>query len=378
MRPLLVEITKDCLMNAVQHVIKAIAVNSPIPILTGINIQACADGIIFTASNTSLTIQSMIPHDGVSVSVQRTGAVVIPSRYFYDVIRKLHDEWIVLEIKEQFILTVTSGHSQIRLRGMDSTDFPAINNGEQHSSHKMRINNAMLKSTIKQVAIVASTSETRPVLTGVFFECHNDSLSLIATDGVRLASRKLHLESHSNHSFNAIIPAKNLYEISKMLSNEEEITEIEVSNNRVRFTTNGLKVESVLIEGTFPSIKNVIPQSYLCEILVDKARLLAAVECVTVLASESVIKLVAGSDKLQLLSKTAEIGDIENEVPLVEMGGEGFNISLNGKFFTDMLRNSDCASVRIRYAGKTNPIVVLPHDSLMPTLFLITPVRAPD
>lgn len=372
---MLVEITKDSLINAVQHAIKAVAVNSPIPIVQGINIQAGADGVSFTASNTSMTIQCRIPQDGVSVSIKRTGAIVIPSRYFYDVIRKLNDDMVVLEVKEQLILTIRSGHSQIRLCGMDSTEFPHFDHGEGLSLRKLRMNNALLRSTIKQVAIVASSSETRPVLTGVSFECHNDSVNLIATDGVRLASRTLRVEGYTNDSFNAIIPAKNLYEVSKMLSDADETTEIEVSNNRVRFIANGLKVESVLIEGTFPSIKNLIPQSYLCEILVDKACLLRAVECATVMASENIIRLVATAETLKLSSRTVEIGDIENEVPLLERSRGEFIISLNGKFLIDILRNSDCASVRIRYTGKTNPIVVLPDDSLMSTLFLITPVR---
>lgn len=179
--------------------------------------------------------------------------------------------------------------------------------------------------------------------------------------------------SSSGH-FTRCLPAKNLYEISKMLNKADETTEIEVSNNRVKFMTNGLKVESVLIEGMFPSIKNVIPQSYMCEISVDKACLLRAVECVTVMASAQVIRLVANAATLKLLSKTADVGDIQNEIPLLEMCGEEFMISLNGKFFFDILRNMDCASLRLRYAGKTSPIVVLPDDSLISTLFLITPV----
>jgi len=371
---LLVEITKDSLMYALQHVIRAIAVNSPIPILQGINIQAGADGISFTASNTSMTIQFMIPQDNVSVNVKKTGAIVIPSRYFYEIIRKLNDEVIVLEIKEQLILTIMSDHSQIRLCGIDSIEFPYFENGEL-SPCKLRINNSLFRSIIKQMAIVASTSENRPVLTGVYFEYDNDFLNLIATDGVRLASRTLHIEGNTNNRFNAIIPAKNLYEISKMLFDVDETTEIEVGKNRVKFIANGLKVESALIQGTFPSIKNIIPQSYLSEIFIDKNYLLKAVECVTVMASENIIRLVATANKLKLLSRTAEIGDIENEVPLLEMTGEEFIISLNGKFFLDFLRNSDCKNVRIRYAGKTNPIVVLPDDSLTSTLFLITPVR---
>ncbi|WP_438433742.1 DNA polymerase III subunit beta [Gorillibacterium sp. sgz500922] len=373
---MLVEITKTALLNAVQHVIKAVAVNSPIPILQGIHIQAGEKGLSFTASNTSLTIHSMIPQDDVSVIVRRTGAIVIPSRYFYDVVRKLTDERLVLEIKEPLNLTIISGHSQIRLCGMDSSEFPNFDNGAL-SPNRLRIRNALFRSTIKQVAIMASTSETRPVLTGVFFECDNESVTLIATDGVRLASRTLPLESHTKLRCNAIIPAKSLYELSKMLSNEEESTEIEVSHNRVRFMANGLRVESVLIEGTFPSIKNVIPPSYLSEIVVDKARFLKAVECVTVLASENIIRLVASADKVKLLSRIAEIGDMEDEVPIVDSYGEGFILSLNGKLLIDILLNSDCASVRIRYAGKTSPMVILPDDSLM-SVFLITPVRTPN
>nr|WP_283945599.1 DNA polymerase III subunit beta [Paenibacillus amylolyticus] len=371
---MLVEITKDSLMNAIQCVIKAVAANSSIPILQGIHIQAGADGVTFRASNTSMTIQYLIAQDGVSVTVNRTGAIVIPSRYFHDIIRKFDDNQLILEIKEPMILSIVSGHSQLRLCGMDPAEFPSIDHGEVFSSTKLRMNTALLRTSIKQLAIVASTSETSPILTGVSLECRNDCLNLIATDGVRLAYRSLHLENAANNRMNAIIPAKNLYEISKMLNKADETTEIEVSNNLVKFMTNGLKVESVLIEGMFPSIKNVIPQSYMCEISVDKACLLRAVECVTVMASAQVIRLVANADTLKLLSKTADVGDIQNEIPLLEMCGEEFMISLNGKFFFDILRNMDCASVRLRYTGKTSPIVVLPDDSLMSSLFLITPV----
>lgn len=371
---MLIEMTKDSLMNAVQHVIKAVAVNSPIPILQGINIQVDKDEVSFTASNTSMTIRSMISQNGGSVSVRRTGAIVIPPRPFYDVISKLDDEKVLLEIKEQLILTITSGNSQIRLCGMDSIEFPYIENREGFSHSKLRMNNAVFRSTIKQVALMASRSETRTILTGVSFECYNNSLILIATDGVLLASRTLYIEDKKD-SFKAIIPAKNLYEVSKMISDPDETVEVEVSNNRVKFTTNGLKVESALIEGAYPSIKNIIPQFHLCELLIDRACLLKAVECVTVMASDNIIRLVATADTLKLKSRTAGIGNIENEVPLLEMSGEEFIISLNGKFFIDILRNSDCGSIRIRYSGKASPIVVLSDDSLMSALFLIPPVR---
>ncbi|MDF9840657.1 MULTISPECIES: DNA polymerase III subunit beta [unclassified Paenibacillus] len=372
---MLVEVTKNSLMDAVRHVIKAVAVNSPISILQGIHIQAGADEVCFTASNTSMTIQAMIPQDGVTMSVKRTGSLVIPSRYFYEIIHKLNDEMVVLEMKEPSILLIRSDHYQIRLCGMDSAGFPCNDSGEGPSPGKLQVNNTSLRSAIKQVAIVASTSESRPVLTGVSFKCYSNLLTLTATDGVRLASHTIHSEGYTYNSIEAIIPAKNLYEVSKMLGDTNELTEIEVSNSRMKFSRKGLKVELALIEGIFPSITNITPQSYLCEILVDKACLMKAVECVTVMAGENVIRLAALGDTLKLSSRTAEVGDIENGVLLLEMRGEEFNVSLNGKFLIDMLRNSNCTGVRIRYTGKTSPIVVLPADSTMPALFLITPVR---
>ncbi|MCM3629763.1 DNA polymerase III subunit beta [Paenibacillus glycanilyticus] len=374
---MLVEITKDTLIKAVQHVIKAVAAsNHPLPLLRGIHIQAHKDGLFLTASNTSMTVQSMIPSDGISIKIESTGSVVIPSRYFYDVIRKLHSESIKLEMLENSILTVMSGHFRISLCGMDPADFPTIPDRERHSSGiKLRISNAMFKSTIKQTAIVASTSEARPVLNGVSLACLNNSLNLTATDGVRLASRTIHIENEANHRFNAIIPAKNLYEISTMLSDGDEPTEIAVRDNRIQFSTHGLKVESALIDGIFPPVNNLIPQAYQCEISVDKRGLLTAVECACVLANACIIKMSAAADKLQIISKTAEIGEVENEVPLIEMKGKEFIFSLNGKYLIDILRNMDTASVQIRYSGNNSPIVVLPSNSSMNTLYLITPVR---
>ncbi|WP_338554258.1 DNA polymerase III subunit beta [Paenibacillus sp. KS-LC4] len=371
---MLVELAKDSLMNALQHVIKAVAASSPIPILAGIRIQAHATGITFIASNTSMTIQVKLPQDGTSVKVQRSGAVVMPARTLYDVIRKLNDDSLVLEMKEPFMLTVLSGHAHIRLCGMNPSEFPSAICGEQHYANKLQVNNALFRSAIRQVAIAASNSELRPVLTGVSFIFSKNSLNLIATDGVLLASRTLHIERNTNDSFNVIIPAKHLNEVSKMLSHEDETTEITVSNNRVKFIANGLVIESALIEGTFPSVKKVIPPSFLCEIVVDKAYLLTAVECATVLAGGNVIRLEADANKLKLWSKTAEIGAIENEVPLIKISGAAFIVSLNGKFLSDILRNMDCAKIRIRYTGNNKPVVMFPDDSPNSALFLITPV----
>ncbi len=377
MRLVLLDVTKDSLISALQHVLKAVSTNSLIPVLTGINVQAYAKELIFTASNASMTIQYRIPQDSRTMTVQRTGGIVVPARYFYEIIRKSDAGFIGLEIRDRLILVITSGNSQIRLSGMDPSEFPSINQVESPTL-KLRINSALLNSSIKQVAASVSTSETRPVLTGVYFDYSDERLRLIATDGVRLASRTIAAENHGNPGVHVIIPGKNLYEAAKILNDENNTTEIVVDDRQIRFIANHIQVRSSLIDGAYPSIKNVIPKTYLSEVIAETACLRNAIERATVLASESIIRLTAISNKIDLLSRTAEIGEVRDEVPLKELNGEAFTISLNGKFFTDLLRCMDSEYVRLRFTGKISPIVIQPLDDPSSALFLITPVRTPD
>lgn len=356
--------------------LKAVSSNSSIPILAGIYIQAHENEIVLTTSNTSMTIQCRVPQDKKSLIVRRTGGIVVSARYFNEVIRKLSVGIVTLEIKEHLILTIKSGNSQIRLSGMDPDEFPLKTNKKYHAASKLRIKNRLLKSTINQVVNAASKSEVRPILTGVCFDYDNNSLHLTATDGVRLASRTMHTGIQNTSKNRILIPATNLYEVSKMLKNDDETIDIDVVGNQVRFKVNELiQVESALIEGTFPSVTNVIPQTYLSEIELDTTHLLHAVECVSVLAGENIIRLLASRNALELSSRTADIGDVQDEVPLIQMSGEDFSISINGKYFIDILHNIDSERVKLWFTGKVSPVVIIPDDAASSTLFLITPVR---
>ncbi|MHA7966332.1 hypothetical protein ACX93W_19585 [Paenibacillus sp. CAU 1782] len=106
---MLVSITKDYLVKALQLVLRAVSTNSPYPILTGIHIQALPDELVVTGNSSSMSIQYRIPQRDNAVTVRRSGAIVVPARYFYDIVRKCDDEWICLEIREGLMLTITSG-----------------------------------------------------------------------------------------------------------------------------------------------------------------------------------------------------------------------------------------------------------------------------
>ncbi|KOR89326.1 hypothetical protein AM231_09345 [Paenibacillus solani] len=372
---MLIHIRKDSLISVLQLVLKAVSHNNLIPVLAGICIEVHTTEIVFTTSNTSMTIQYRVSQDSDLLIIHRTGGIVVPARYFIEVIRKLNEGLIIFEVNQGLILTIISGSSQIRLQGIDPNEFPSINK-EYHCGAKFRINNALLKSTIRQVAIAASSSEARPVLTGVSFDYNNDYLRLVATDGIRLASRTIYTENNWNNNTKILIPAQNLYEISKMLKNDDDTTEIVTFASQVRFTTNKLTIDSVLIDGVFPSILNIIPKSYMSEVLVESNRLLQAVECVAVLAGESKMKIATTMSALTLFSQTADVGEIQNEIPLIEMEGDDFTISVNGKLLVDLLRSIESNNVRVRFTGNMGPIIIISEDTDSSTMFLISPVRS--
>ncbi|CAM3215241.1 DNA polymerase III subunit beta [Paenibacillus lupini] len=368
------EITKDSLIDAIQHVLKAVSTNNPIAILTGIHIEATTKGLIVTASNSSMKIQYTIAQDDRCMKVQRAGGIVVPARYFHEVIRKLDAGAITIEQLEPFILTIVSGHSRIRLSGMDPAEFP-VTTTSSTSLLKLSVNNATLKTSIKQVAAAASTSETRPVLTGIHLVCQNEWLSLAATDGIRLASFSIPMDRQADLDADIIIPSRNLMEVARLLDEETARTEIEIGHHYICFRVGQVQLQSVLLEGVYPLIKNFIPTSYLTEIVVDTSLFLRAVERATVFASESVIRIAAAANQLDLLSRTAEIGEVHEAIPLQQISGDPFEIAVNGKFLIDLLRFMDSGYLRLRFTGQRSPIMIHPADDWSSALFLITPVR---
>jgi DNA polymerase-3 subunit beta len=375
----LIQVSKDSLSAALQVVLKAVSANSPLPVLSGIKIQAGASGLILTASNLSMTIEYKIPENLEKLIVEKSGEIVVPARYFYEIIRKLDPGVVRLEVVEALMLSIQSEHTQFRLCGMDATEFPRIHYIDHPSIQKISMNNTLFKQIIKRVVFAVATSETRPVLTGVALHINNHFIGVHATDGIRLAQHVEYLDNHMVANLSVVIPGSTLADLSKMLSEGgDDATEIEIGNKQIRFISNGLTVQSALLEGAYPSITNLIPHSYLSEIIVNTGLLLRAAERVSILAGESVTLSVLPSQQLQLLSRSAEVGDVQEEIILEQIEGEPFRVSFNGKYCRDILRAIDSEKLRIKFAGKDKPLVIEPLETTSSTLYLMTPMRIRD
>lgn len=236
----------------------------------------------------------------------------------------------------------------------------------------------MLKKWIKQVSFAASSSETRPVLTGVSCHFDHNEFKMLATDGIRLASRKTAL----NHSFterhaHIIVPGNNLINYAKILNDEDAVTVVTIAGNRILFKSKNLMMQSSLIEGTYPSIDKITPNSCTTEITVNSSRFLHALERVSLMAEKNnIVKLHLTSEKTaQLFTKTAEVGDVIEDVSLEEINGDQLTIFFNGKYMIDIMRAIDSRQVLLRFSGKWSPIIVQPADNLT-ALYVLTPIRS--
>jgi len=379
-RSLLIHVSKDSLSTALQAVLKAISANSSSRVLSGIHIQAQAEGLTLTASNIRMTIEYKLPVKIDSMIVHKPGEIVVPARYFYEIIRKLDPGLIRLEIAETLILNFQSGNTQFRLCGMDTAEFPRIHYVDHPNTQKIRMKNTLLKQIFKHVVFAVSSLETRPVLTGVSLQIDNQNIRVVATDGIRLAQHVVeNLEDYGASPLNVIIPGSTLEDLLKIINDDEDSSiQIEIGQKQIRFISDGLRVQSALLEGTYPYVDNLIPQVYISEVIVKTERLLRVVERIAILAGESVTLGVYPSGILHLISKTADVGEAKEEIPLEYLEGEYFRVAFNGKYFRDILRAIDSETLRIKFAGKERPLVIQPVDMTSSTLFLITPMRTQD
>ncbi|WP_440962047.1 DNA polymerase III subunit beta [Paenibacillus nitricinens] len=380
MKSLLIHVSKDSFSTALQAVLKAISANSSSRVLTGIHIQAQAEGLTLTASNIRMTIEYKLPVKIDSMIVHKSGEIVVPARYFYEIIRKLDPGLISLEIAETLILNIQSGNTQFRLCGMDTAEFPRIHYMDHPNIQKIRMKNTLLKRIFKHVVFAVSSLETRPVLTGVSLQIDNHNIRVVATDGIRLAQHVVeNVEDYEASPLNVIIPGSTIQDLLKMINdNEGSSTQIEIGQKQIRFISDGLRVQSALLEGTYPFVDHLIPQVYLSEVIVNTERLLLVVERIAILAGESVTLGVLPSGILHLISWTADVGEAKEEIPLEYLEGEYFRAAFNGKYFRDILRVIDSETLIIRFAGKERPLVIQPVDMTSSTLFLITPMRTQD
>lgn len=373
-------ILKDYLNESIQHVSKAISSKTTIPILTGIKIDATSEGVTLTASDTDISIQSFMPTETAELKVIelfQPGSVVLPAKFFMEMIRKLPSQTIEIEVKDHFQTTIRSGSSEVQIMGLDPEEYPLLPQIEE--SRTIRIPSDLLKTMIKQTSFSVSTNETTPILTGVLWQITDNKLKFIACDRHRLASREINLDLEPGQKFHPIvISGRTLNELSKILPDQNYLIDIVIADSQVLFKMNSILFYTRILDGTYPDTSKLIPQSFQTELVVGTKELADAIDRAYLLSREdktNIVKLVMKEDEtIEVSSSSSELGKVTEQLHLQKINGELLRISFNSKYMLDALKVMDSDNIHIGFTGAMQPIIIRPEEQ-QNILQLILPYR---
>ncbi len=369
------QINKDTLLNNLIVAQKALSNKTPNPALQGIKLDVLDDHLVITTSNSDIAIKLTVKDP--SLSIQSKGSVLIPGKYFIEIVRKLDGLKVSLSMAADNMLRIEADRSDITLNMMDLEDYPELQFSEKVKS--IKINVRVLKTIIRQTAFATSSIENRPILTGVNFKIEGNKLKAIATDSYRLSQKEIELED-SYEPLNIIIPGRSLEELIKVLENNNDTVELHFDHSKILFKYNNLLFQSRLLEGNYPETSKLIPTDFPTVIKFNKENLSTAIERASLLSSRdgnnAIVKLALRRDNIvEITSNSPEIGKVLEEVyPVDEIVGQPFKIAFSSKYILDALKIFNSSEVSVNFTGEIRPFIIKgEYDENM--LQLILPVR---
>jgi len=374
-------INRSAFISQLNNVLRAISSKTTIPILTGLKMVVNEDNIVLTGSNSDITIESVINANDTDndLTIEDTGAIVLPARFFSDIVKKLPDKKVTIEVTSGFQADITSGSAKFQINGQDAENFPHLQEIEINKS--VTLPNDILKEVIRQTVIAVSKQESRPILAGVHMTLKDGVLTAVATDSHRLAQRKVVLENIDNDiDFDVIIPGKSMEELSGMISDVHEDVQMQVTENQVLFIFGNTHFYSRLLEGNYPETSQLIPQTADTTVELEAGTFLSSIERASLLSHESrndVVKLsLKPSENLVRISgDSPDIGTVEEEVVTSALDGNDLEISFNPNYMKDALRSFGQATIKISFTSPLRPFTLVPTEDQENFVHLITPVR---
>ena len=370
-------IKKEILLDALNKVSKAILTKNLIPVLAGIKFELTKKRLTLTASDNEITIQTYIDcNNNDDVIVGDEGNIIIQGKYVLDIVRKLPDEFINIEVIDELKILIYTENSEFNLNGISESEYPSINLEE--SKKKIDVSCSVFKDIVNQTAFAASNEETKPVLTGINFNIVGDILECNCTDSYRLARKVVKLNKASEENYNIVIPSHNIIEFSRLINDsEDDIVEVHIFNNKVLFKYGSLLFQTRLINGTYPNTSNLLPTEVNLVITANLNEFYSVIDRASILTSDkdkNIVTLETDGDTLLLKSSSLEIGRVEEKMRISKSNKDDIRISFSAKYMMEALKSFNSDTIDINYVGEVKPIIVKSSEDETLTQ-LVLPIR---
>lgn len=355
---------KGRLANAIQTVQNVITSKSALPILSNILIEAQVDNLKLTATDLDIGITCVIP-----VDVQEVGAITIPAKRFSDIVKEFPVEMINITTKKNNQVTIDSDMCQFKIMGFMKEEFPKL--PEFKDKKVIKIDQGVFKQMLSLTAFAVSLDETRYVLNGILLKINRNIVTLVSTDGKRLAVAERRLAVESDVEISMVVPLKTIQELNRNLQEEGELSLV-VSSNQALFDLGGVGIVSRLIEGEFPDYKQVVPAPSDNKMKVVRSQLLLAVRRAALLATPDyqAVKLEVFKNKLVISKSTPDVGEFHEELA-VEYQGRELVIGFNPVYLIDILKNLDEETVNLELTDGEKPGVI----RISGYVYIVLPMR---
>ena len=361
-------VPRDLLLSRLQVAGRAVSTRGAVPSLGGILLEASEGKLTLRATDMEIGLVL-----DVESKVESKGSALLPGRLLVDVARTLPPGDVQLAVRpEQRDVELTSGTARFHLRTLPPEDFPRL---PEFEGEAITLPGSALADTVERVARAASRDEVRPILTGVLVSAEEKTLTMVATDSYRLSVKHAQLDKPLTAPLEANVPARALRELSRIVGSESvEEVEIALLPNQVVFRADGVVLSSRLIEGQFPSYKQLIPDSFEHEVRLPRSELLEVARRVSQLAQRNApLRLALAEGELTISAETPEVGDASEAMP-APFSGEPLEIAFNPEFLIAGIESIDSEELVLRLTSPLRPGLLQPveRDDFS---YLVMPIR---
>ncbi|NMB26724.1 MAG: DNA polymerase III subunit beta [Tissierellia bacterium] len=360
-----IEINQRSLANHINIVQKGISSRTTLQILDGILLETVNGKLKLTATDLEIGIETY-----VDCNIIEEGSIVVNSRIFGDIIKKLPDSNINILVKDNNI-NINCENSEFNILGNGANEYPELPTIVNQNSFSMPVD--LFKSAIRQTVFATTQDETRPILTGVLLEVDRGMGSFVALDGYRLALKNIPIDSKEDVKI--VIPGRVLGELNKILEDDEKELIITIAPGHVIFNIGETLVFSRLLEGQFLNYKDIIRKDHKTKIVVDRKAFQDSLERASLLTKEekaNLIKLNLMDDQI-IIKSNSEIGNVHEQISS-EHEGDIINIAFNSKYIIDGIKVIDAEEIELYFMGSLNPCIIKPVSDDNYT-YLVLPVR---
>ncbi|MFC1467175.1 DNA polymerase III subunit beta [Verrucomicrobiota bacterium] len=360
---LLVE--KAVILEALQKVQSIVGQRTTLPILSNVLIQAEGDTLSLMTTDLEVSVKTSVEAD-----ITEAGATTLPARRLFSICREMPNPQIEIDVDVNNVASISSGAAFFKLVGLPEEDFPPLPVFDSTAAYTL--DQSVFKEMLQKTSYAASTDESRYILNGSLLSFKEGHLTIVSTDGRRLALIEQEVNFPVAAESNFVIPTKTVNELIKTLGEENEL-KISSTETQVSFEFSNILIISKLIEGTYPNFRQVIPAHSEQRVAIDRDVLLTALKRVSLLsdAQTSSVKLSFGENQLELVTNTPEVGEARETLP-IKYDGPEITIAFNPVFVMDPLKHLESDEVYFELTDELSPGVI---KSNVPFLYVIMPIR---